>query len=548
MPESVAFRHTRCLPGPERFRLRAAIALLALVLSTTYAQEPREGGTLIIGFSGEPTQLDVLTTSLATTRITDLICENLVGEDTRVEGTVAPIVPQLAEGWDISEDGLVYTFRLRRGITFTDGTPFDAEAVKLNFDRIIDPESPVYAEDVTGRPAAAGRIRLVESYRAIDDATFEVTLQEPFAPFINNLKHRNFGIISPASLMEHSRTMDGDNLVCTGPFMFSSRERGTSVVLTQNPDYWNQDAEGPYLDEIIFAIMPDVSARIAALQTGQIDIELELPADRVEELDRDPNIEVAFPGNPHVWFWMVNHRQPALQDLRVRQAIWHAMDVEGMIGSLYGDTAVALDTFLPPGNPAYRSDYERPYGFDPERARELLEEAGYQEGELTLTLGYPTSGASYMDGAAMAQWTQSNLRAVGVNANLVPFEWSAWISYLGPGLDDTIDLGVSAWQSIADHPYMLEQLFSTAAQKPAGSNNTWYGNPEFDDLLERARRAVDLDEQLRLYHEAEDVFLRDVGSIPIAHDRQPRAFRSSVQGLVFGPSSWFELTPVWLGD
>ena len=541
-------------PAPHRSPSRRLLGILAtslalaLLVAAGFAQTPREGGTLIIGFSGEPTQLDVLTTSLATTRITDLICENLVGEDTTIPGTSAPIVPRLAQGWEISDDGLVYTFTLRPGISFTDGTPFNAEAVKLNFDRILDPGAPVYAADVAGRPAAAGRVRLVESYRVVDDMTFEVVLREPFAPFINNLKHRNFGIISPLALENHSNEMDGEYLACTGPFVFSQRERGTSVVLVRNPDYWGGDGEGPYLDEVIFAIMPDVTARIAALQTGQIDVELELPADRVAELERDPNIEVAMPGNPHVWFWMVNHRNPALQDLRVRQAVWHAMDVEGMVGSLYGETAVPLDTFLPPGNPAYRQEYQRPYGYDPERARDLLAEAGIAPGELTLTLGYPTSGASYMDGPAMAQWTQSNLRAVGIDTNLVPFEWSAWIAYLGPGLDDTIDLGVSAWQSIADHPYMLEQLFATAMQKPAGSNNTWYSNPEFDELLQRARRAVDLEEQLRLYYEAEDVFLSDVGSIPVAHDRQPRAFGSHVRGLVFGPSSWFDLRPVWIDD
>lgn len=516
--------------------------------SSTSSSEPIEGGTLIVGWSGEPQALDALSNSLATTRITSLILENLVAEDTTAIGqSFAPAIPGLAESWDVSEDGLIYTFHLRQGVDFTDGTPFDAEAVKANFDRVMDPNSPLYYEQ--GRAVIASRINTIDSYRVVDPFTFEITLKEPFGPFINSLKHRTFGIISPAALESWSQEMTGEHLVGTGPFKFVEREQGVKVVLGKNPDYWNQDEEPVYLDEVIFRIMPDTSARLAALQTGEIDVELEVPADRTADLDAHPDIEVVYPDNAHIAFWIFNHENPASEAIKnplVRQAIWHAIDTEGMVNSLFGDTARPMDSMFPVGNPGYRSEFQRPYPYDPEKAKELLAEAGYSDG-LKLNIGYPQTGsASYMDGPAIAQWVQANLLAVGIETQLELYEWATWVTRINQGMDGGIDVALQGWQSIADDPFMLDQLFASYSQPPNGVNRSWYNNPDVDVLLLEARSISDDTERTNLYMQAEDLILQDVAAIPIAHSRQPRAYHKRVHGLAFGPSTWFELTGVWV--
>ena len=334
----------------------------------------------------------------------------------------------------------------------------------------------------------------------------------------------------------------------TGPFKFVEREQGVKVVLERNPDYWRQDEKPVHVNQVIFRIMPDTSARLAALQAGEIDVELSVPADRVADLVAHPGVEVVYPGHPHVAFWIFNHNKPRLQNPKVRQAIWHAIDADGVVASLFGETAVSMNSFLPPGNPGYRPDFKRPYPYDPERAKALLAEVGYPD-DLKLTIAYPQTGsASYMDGPLMAQWAQANLQAASIETRLELYEWATWISKFNSGMDESIDIALQDWQSIAYDPYMLEQLFTTAARPPNGVNRSWYSNPEFDALLDRARSLSDDDERTKLYQQAEEVLLQDAAAIPVAHSRLPRAYNTRVHGIAFGPSTWFELTGVWIEE
>ena len=520
--------------------------VLASVLAVVSAQEPKYGGTLIVGVTGEPTTIDVLTGSLITGVITNLVCEGLIADDVMAVGeTFADLIPVLATGWTVSDDGLVYTFDLQRDVNFHDGTPFNAQAVVVNFERFMNPESPIY--DATARTAVAARSRRIESYRAVDDHTFELTLSEPWGSFLRNFKHRAFAIVSPAALEAGVGQMDHTFLDCTGPFRIIEREQGVRVVLERNPDYWNSANRngGPYLDQVVFQVIPDPSARIAALQTGQIDVDIDIPADRVADLSRDPNLVVELPGHPHVYYLVPNFAHEATNDVRVRQAIWHAIDVDGMVTSLFGDTAVPLHGLFPPGNPAYRPGFERPFPYDQERARALLADAGYADG-LTLEYMYPITGASYMDSPQIAQWIQSNLREVGVTVDLRPLEVAAWSAALRPGMDPGIALAINGLQSVADDPNFIEQYWHTRNHRPAGSNFSFYENPEVDTLLDVAAVQTVEEEWIDAYHAAEDALLADAGVIPMAHYKHPKAFGVNVQNLRLGPSFWFDVTEVWL--
>ena len=437
---------------------------------------------------------------------------------------------------------MTYTFHLRKGIKFTDGTPFDAEAVKVNFDRYLNKESPVY--DTPTASAMANLAAKIDSYRVVDRYTFEIKLEEATGAFLSTFARAEFGIMSPTALQEWSHDMTGEHLVGTGPFKFVEHERGARVVLEKNPDYWNKEG-GPYLDKVIFIIMPDDSARLGALKIGEIDVSIVVPMDRVKDLQEDPNVEVVFPSQPHTFFWQVNMDKPELQDLRVRQALWHAIDTGGMVKSIFGDVGVPLQTFLPPGNPAYRPNYKRPYPYDPEKVKELLAEAGYAPGELKIVLAYPIKASSYSEPSKVAEWTQANLKAAGFDAELDLYEFGAFLdTFFFAGGMFHADLIQHGNQSLAYHPYLLDQVFGPDSRGSVYNPGHWQ-NPEFDKWLDQAR-PLPLEESIPIYQKAEDILLQDVGTIPIVHDKQPRAYHKRVKDLLFGPSTWWELTNVWV--
>ena len=526
--------------------LAAALIVAGSVSAQSSASEPKRGGTVVVGISTDPPTLDTLHGNLQVTRVTAQICENLVSEDPASAGsTFSGMVPGLAERWEVSEDGLTYTFHLRHGVVFSDGEVFNAAAMVANFDRVLNPESPYYSPVASGHAQAGRLLAPVASYEAVDDYTFIVTLGSFFPNFLLDLRNRILGVVSPAAIEAHGDSMSGEHLACTGPFMFASRDVGSSITLVPNPTYWAAEERGPYVDRLIFQIIPDASTRIAALQRGDIDIDVELPPERVPELVANPDITVAMSSAPHVWYWGLNYRSPIMQDVLLRRAIWHALDTQTMVKTLYGDAAVHMDSILPPGNPGYRPDFERPFPYDPDAARALLAEAGYTNG-VELTIHIPLSGGSYMDSVSMAQWAQGNLGDVGITAKIQTYELGTWVPIIIQGAPETVDIFGAAWQSISYSPLMLESLFASTSHRPNGFNDTWFVDAELDVLLAEARTIVDTDERIAAYQAAEDHVLRAAAVVPVAHDRQPRAHRANVRGVAFIPSPWFDLTSVWI--
>jgi peptide/nickel transport system substrate-binding protein len=526
--------------------LSAVLLAAGLVHAQADASTPKRGGTVVVGISTDPPTLDTLHGNLQVTRVTSQICENLVAEDPASAGsTFSGMIPGLATSWVVSDDGLTYTFDLRRGVSFSDGEAFNAAAMVANFDRVLNSESPYYSREASGHAQAGRLLSRVARYEAVDDFTFVVTLSTFFPDFLLDLRHRVLGVVSPAAIAAHGNAMSGEHLACTGPFMFAQRDIGSSITLVPNPTYWASAERGPYIDRLIFQIIPDPSTRIAALLRGDIDIDVELPPERVPGLIADPGVTVEMSSAPHVWYWGLNYKSELMQDERVRQAIWHALDTATMVETLYGDAAVPMDSILPPGNPGYRPDFQRPYPYDPAAARALLEEAGFASG-LALSIHVPLSGGSYMDSVAMAQWAQANLAEVGITATIQTYELGTWVPIIIQGAPETVDMFGAAWQSIAYSPLMLESLFASTAHRPNGFNDTWFVDEELDALLAEARTIVDMEERVAAYHVAEDHVLRAAAAVPVAHDRQPRAHRANLRGVAFIPSPWFDLTSVWI--
>ncbi|MDP9372298.1 MAG: ABC transporter substrate-binding protein [Chloroflexota bacterium] len=492
---------------------------------------------MIFAWEADPTPLDpAVTTGAHIYRATRLMYETLVNSDlTKPASEVSspPLIPGLAERWEISNDRLTYTFHLRKDVKFHDGTTFNAEAVKLNWDRGFDDKSPVFNPQT--KSLLNPTLKWVKEYRAVDDNTFAVTLKNPFASFLLHMSSESLGIISPEALKKHGNQNIGNNPTGTGPYRFVSREPGGKVDLERNKEYWG---EQPYLDKVVIRPITEGGARAAALQAGEVDFIVVVPPDSTEALQKDSKLEVAFAGPPHIWFWMLNTRDTETKDKRVRQALNYAVNREGLVEDILGGTALPAGSPIPPGNPAYNRD-AKGYTFDREKAKALLKEAGVPM-PLKLKGFIPQSGSGMMVPVPMDEFIQSNLRDIGVEVEFEVMEWGSFISRARKGLQNGEAFLNTSWGS--NDMYWLEEMFSSALHPPAGNVRTWYANAEVDKLLDQARGEGDQQKRIALYQQAEALVVDDAPWLFVCHDRAPKAFSKKVKGFVGAPSWYFDVT------
>ncbi|ADI15692.1 ABC transporter substrate-binding protein [Truepera radiovictrix] len=438
-----------------------ALSTLLFAASAVGAPPPQQGGEITVAIVVEPPGWDpTVSNSQEINRVTyGNVYEGLVMLNRHGE-----ITPGLAESWEVSEDGLSWTFTLREGVTFHDGSTFTAEDVLAKFERARDPD--------------AGHTH-PEYYTAIDTVSAEgntvtFTLTHPSASLLYNLA-RPSSIIYPAGTEETQRTAP----VGTGPFRFAEWVRGSEVRLERFDDYHGESA---YLDAVTFRIIEDPSAQLAALQAGDIDmVGVALSPENALQVQADPNLKLTEgSATTEITLAMNNAREP-LSDLRVRQAITHAIDKQAIIeGALFG-FGTPIGTHASPIEP-YFIDVE-PYPYDPERARELLAEAGFEDG-LTLTFELPPYPIERRVGEVIAQ----QLADVGITANVTNVEWTTWLERIFTNAD-----------------YELT-IIGHSEPRDIGI----YGNPEYyfrynnrdvQALLEQAERAVDETERNELLKE-----------------------------------------------
>ncbi|MDR7481540.1 MAG: ABC transporter substrate-binding protein [Armatimonadota bacterium] len=508
------------------------------------AAEPKKGGTLVIAWEADPGVLvPGLSTGGATVRALVLMYDSLVHEDlTKPAGQVdsPPITPGLAERWTISPDGMTYTFTLRRGVKFHDGTEVDAEAVKFNFDRAIDERHPFFDATLRSINFSLVGYRVIKETRVVDRYTFQLLLTEPFPSLLRNLATRTTGIVSPTAIRRLGKDRFALAPVGSGPFKFVEQERGVKVVLERNPDYWGG---APLLDRVVIRPIIEAASRVAALVAGEVDVMVVIPPDSVHQLRFNRSIQVAFAGPPHIWFWMLNCRATPTRDRRVRQALNYAVNREGLVKDILRNTATVARGPFPPGNPGYAKDNVAGYTYDPARARRLLAEAGFPQG-FEMKCFYPASGTGMMVPTPMNEYIQANLRDVGVRVSFDVLEFGAFIAKARLGLDDETGALQTSWSS--NDPWWLESMFHSDLHPPKGNVRTWYKNPEVDRLLDQARRELNEARRLQLYRQAEKIIVDDAPWIFVCHDRSPIAYRAKVQNFVAPPSWNFDLRQVWL--
>lgn len=493
---------------------------LALVLPVA-AQTPPN--VLVVGQIAEPASLDPQVSTAANDfRIAVNIYDGLVRN---TPGTLE-IEPALATDWTISDDGLEYTFNLRQGVSFHDGTPFNAEAVKFNFDRMLDEAHPFAS---TGPFPLAFFFSSVESVDVVDDMTVKFTLNEAFAPFMSNLASPTGLIVSPAAV-EASVADYGRNPVGTGPFKFEEWQSNTSVVVSRNEDYWDG---APTLEAVIFRPITDANTRVAEMLSGGIDVLLETPPDNVAQFQGDANFQVVEAVGPHVWYVMLNAKEGPFADVRVRQAVNYAVNKESLVNDVLQGTAEVSAGPIPPAfNWAYNEEVA-PYPYDPEMAKQLLAEAG-AEGA-TVTFLVTEGGSGMLDPVPMGTAIQADLAAVGLNVEIQTYEWNTFLSEVNPGLEGKADMAEMAWMTSDPDTLPFLTLRTAAFPDQGGFNSSYYSNPEVDALLDQARVSTDPEERGELYKQVQAITHEDAPWLFVANWKQNAVVTSAVGDFQLQP-------------
>ncbi len=512
----------------------AALALGSLGAGVALAQP---GSQIVIGLQAEPVTLDVAQLSdYNSSRAAMEMYEGLV----RFKDGSTEIEPGLAESWEVSDDGLVYTFHLRPGVTFHDGTPVNAEAVRFSFERQIDPENPYH--DTGEFPYAEFTLGDIDSVEAVDDLTVRITLKETFAPFLANMAMHAAAIVSPTAVMRYGRDFS-EHPVGAGPYRFVSWQRGVEVILEANPDYWRG---APKVQRLIFRPIVEDQARLAALEAGEIDLAVNLPPDDLPRLRDDPRFTFAEQPGMHTWYLVFNVTKEPFDDPRVRQAVAHAIDRDAIVQAILGGTGETAVNFLPPVVWSYTDDVEA-YPYDPERARELLAEAGYPDG-FAVEFWVPESGSGMQQSVAMGTVIQDFLGRVGIDVTIQQFEWGTYLDRVIVPVDQADSVPAMfemSWIGDNGDPDNFLYILLSGDQFPAnGFNLGYYDNDEVDELLRTARTTTDQAARVPLYQEAQRLIMADLPVLPVDHETQIVVLDANITGFVPHPTGVFRFENV----
>ncbi len=511
--------------------LAAAIATALMTLApAAVAQTPPN--VLVVGQIAEPKSLD----PQAVTAVNDFrILVNLYDGLVRYKDGTLEVEPSLAESWTISEDGKTYTFKLREGVKFHDGTPFNAEAVKFNFDRMLKEDHP-FAD--TGPFPLAFFFSAVEEVTAVDPTTVAFKLDAPYAPFLSNLAYPTGLIVSPAAVEKHGKDF-GRNPSGTGAYKFAEWEPNAKMVATRNEDYWDG---APELEAVIFRPITDANTRIAEMLSGGLDIMVEVPPDSLQQFKSSGDFTVREQAGPHLWFLILNNKEAPFSSKAARQAANYAINKTALVDNILQGTA---DVAAGPTPPAFAWAYDEtlePYPYDPEKAKELLKEAGYDGEEVTF---YVTEGGSGMlDPVAMGTAIQADLQAVGMNVSIETYEWNTFLGNVNPGLEGKADMAEMAWMTNDPDTLPFLALRTEAFPDKGGFNSGYYSNPKVDKLLEKARQVTDQSERAALYKEMQQIVKEDAPWVFVANWKQNAVTAAAVADFKLQPSFFLMLQDV----
>jgi peptide/nickel transport system substrate-binding protein len=456
-------------------------------------------------------------------RVTYMLYDRLVTYD----GTDTEVKPQLAEKWDISEDGLTYTFHLNKEAKFHDGTPVTAEAVKYSFTRAME----------VGKSAAgqfAGVINK-DSFEIVDDQTIKIKLIKPFAPFIKTLGTVYANIVNP-KLAEHNgkdlgQTYLADKDMGSGPFVLGSWDRGQTLVLKANENYWG---EAPKLKTVNIKIVNEPSTARLMLEKGEIDQidDTMLSPDVMKQMEGTEGIEIVKSPGYQIDDIAINTEKKPLNNVKVRQALAHAVNYDSINNDILLGAGKRIGGIIPEGMFGYNPD-QTMYDFDLEKSKALLKEAGLEKGfDLEILISENNEVRKNI-----AVMLQSDFKKIGINLKIKTLAWPTFLETVTSGGHQ---LSLAAWTpDYADPDYNL-WYFAHSSSKGPGFNLAFYENKKVDDLLVEGRKTVDEGRREEIYKEVQKIMSDEVPYIFPAQRLVQAAKRTWVQGYEINPmNTWY---------
>jgi len=511
----------------------------------TATPERKPGGTFIFGRGGDSIQLDpAVVTDGESFRVTGQILEPLFQYE---DGGTKPI-PALGISYEVSDDGLEWTVDLRRGVKFHDGTPFNADAVVLNFERQWKTDHPLHFESATYAYyeymwGGFDDDSIITNIEAVDDYTVKFTLAEPLAPMLANLAMDMFAISSPTALEKYGEDYGtpGVGAVGTGPFKFVEWVEDDHITVEANEDYWGGR---PTIDRVIWRVIPDDSARFLALKAGEIHALEQAGIEDIRAAEADPNFYIQATGL-NTGYLAFNYHITELQDPKVREAVFHAIDLEGLREAFYGNYGQVPTTFLHPSMWG-RPDLE-PWGYDPDLSKKLLAEAGFPDGlkevhnEDTGEVGplklyyMPVTRFYYPSPKEIGEAMAADLAKAGIETELV-LEGD-WPTYLAAAREGKLyGLYMLGWGGDNGDPdNFLCYFFCRVGDKDKIAGAGWYYNPELAALLKKAAVATDQAARAEMYKQAEIMLHEDRARLWVMHNDTPRIFSAKISGYVVQP-------------
>jgi peptide/nickel transport system substrate-binding protein len=503
---------------PERlgavWRLATALALFAGLGSLLSCSSKPDPETLVMIIESSPTNLDPrVGLDAFSERIDDLIFDDLL-----TRSKALGVQPGLAERWEIP-DPETYIFHLHRGVKFHDGRRLTSRDVKWTFDSLL--QGKIHS-------TKAANYRFVERIDASDDNTVIFHLKEPFSPLLWNLSDGAIGIVPYGSGAEISSHPIG-----SGPFRFVSAQLDKEVIIERNDDYWDNKVR---LKRVRFLVVPDTTTRALELRKGSVDLEINaMPPDMVLTLERDPRLEVMHAPGTILQYLAFNLRDSILSNVRVRQALAYAIDRRPMLEYLQRGLARPANSMLPPESWAYEGNVPD-YKHDPERARELLEQAGYPDIHGTrfhLTMKSSSDESTRL----MAAVLQQQLREVGIALDIRSFEFATFFSDVTQGLFQLYGL---RWIGGNEDPDIFEYVFHSAKFPPHGANRGYYSNPRVDALIDRGRREIDENARRHIYAELQRLLAQDVPYINLWYYDNVLVHSKRVANIRLNPSGNYD--------
>lgn len=522
LADDLGFTRRRMLAGASAL---AASGIFAVRPITTIAKasqtptsvgtgaNPQSGGVVLYGTTAEPPTMDPRASgSDSATRMMQNLFDTLVALDP----DNGELTPGLATSWQAAEDSTSYTFKLRDNVTFHDGTPFNAQAVKYTFDSIVDPTLKSLM--------AISYLGPYDSTEVVDEYTVTVHFTEPYPAFINEVSSTSLAPVSPTAAEKMGPIEFGRAPVGTGPFKFKEWKQQVSMTLERNPNYnWPLEVyqhEGPaYIDELTINFIPEASTLSGSLESGQITITDGVPAQDIQQFQDNSDFQVLLPPIPGVpQILPLNAIKFPTDDLAVRQAINYAVDTETIVETLFFGTQPAAHGPLAASTSGYNPEVEKYYLYDPDKASQLLKEAGWvsgsggvlQKGGRPLELVYITSTGAGGVSASAGELVQAYLTQVGFKVNLQVLEYAATAELMLRG-----EHNIARFGQVGTDPSVLSLPFHSRNISGTNFNRTMKPDPTLDQMLDAASAETDPDARRKMYQDIQIYIMDQALIIPL---------------------------------